>query len=561
MFLHYEEPKLFLIGLSRHAVLKLLLLSALLAWAAGATYGQAAGLPAQPAALPAANVPTEASPANVPAAKPIPLNEVPAQAKADSTTLRNIEAGLLTDHIIDGIADDLPILVREVDPRLDENSKILIANPSLGILSRLTNGWQQTIEELSAWERQCAERVKLLDSQRVRLAEIEGRWEQTRNVAANGSDVPANIRLDDIRQAIDRAATSVRLTHDAVDRRREQVLALQSRIVEEKARIAEMITAINHARAEVLGGLFIRNGPPIWSASALMEARQNLGAETRSSLSSQWAALLAYVERNVPGICLHILFVALLAGALVHVRLRTQALVAEEPTLKRAAVVFDAPVATAILLSILLSYWFYPQSPRLLSVMLGAGALIPTILILRRLIERPLYPILNALVAFYVMSQLRDLLAAAQALSRGLFLAEFLGGILFLAWLIRSERLSAAPETQRSRLWGLIWMGARVALAGCIIAFVANMVGYVDLANYLGSAVLGSANLAAVLYTLLRVLDGLFAFVLYLWPLSLLDLVRRHHQALRRLARSALQGGALIPGRSTRWRSLACAIR
>jgi potassium-dependent mechanosensitive channel len=535
----------------------LLLLSALmLVWTAIVTHGQEISAPSQPPASPAATVPIAAPPQTNAAppttallSAPIPFNEVPTQAKADSTTLRNIEAGLLSDHITDGITNDLPILTREINPRLDENSKILIANPSLGILSRLANGWQQTIEELSAWERQCTARVKLLDSQRTRLAEIESIWEQTRNLAAKSaadSHARANPPLDTIRQDIERAATAVRLTHEAVDRRREQVLALQSRIVEEKARIAEMIVAIKHARSEVLGGLFIQNGSPIWTEAARAGARQNLVAETRSSLSSQWAALRAYAERQVPSICLHLLFVALLGGALSHLRRRVQALVEEEPPLRRASIVFDTPVATAVLLSILLSTWIYPQAPRLLLVILGAAALIPAILILRRLIERPLYPILNALVAFYFMSQLRDLLAASQALSRGLFLIEFLGGILFLAWLIRSERLSAVPDAQRSRLWGLIWTGARIALVGSIVVFVANLVGYVDLANYLGSAILASLNLAAILYTLLRVLDGLFAFTLYVWPLNLLDMVRQHHQAFRRLAHSALEGAAVI---------------
>ncbi len=509
----------------------------MLAWSGGiAANGQETSAPAQPPASATATPPIGAPPT----VEPIPLNEVAAQAKSVSTTLRNIEAGLLTDHLIDMIANDLPLLIREIDPRLDENSKILIANPSLGILSRLTSGWQKTIEDLSIWERQCASRVQLLDSQRMRLNEIENRWELTLKAAESADSQSSS------RQYIDGALTAIRLTHEAADRRREQVLALQSRIVEEKTRIAEMISAIKHAHDEVLDGLFIQNGPPIWSEAARAQARQNLWAETHSTLSSQWAALSAYAERNAASFCLHILFVVLLGGALFQVRRRVQSLVEEEPGLKHSAAVFDTPVATAVLLSILLSYWIYPQAPRLLTVILGAAALIPTIFILRRLIERPLYPILNALVAVYFVSRLCDLVAASPVLSRGLFLVEFLGGMLFLGWLIRSERLSATPETERSRLWRLVWIGARVALVGASVSFVANILGYVDLANYLGSAILGSVNLAAILYTLIRVLDGLFAFALYVWPLNLLDLVRRHHQALRRTTRNALQWGAVL---------------
>jgi small-conductance mechanosensitive channel len=498
--------------------------------------GQAVPAPPRLPASTATALPVE-SPATI---DRIPLNEVPTEAKSVSTTLRSIEAGLLSDHLMDTIITDLPILTREIDPRLDENSKILLANPSLGILGRLTTGWQQNIGELSYWQRQCVGRVKLLDSQRTRLVEIASRWEETRK-AADSSAARADIILK-----IGKVLTEIRVMREALDQRREQVLALESRIAEEGNRINEMLAAIKRERAEVLAGLFISNGPPIWSTEIWSYTRRSPGSEVRSSFTSQWLALRAYAERKVISFCLHLLFIVGLASALTYVRRRAQAMAAEEPKLRHAAIVFDAPLATAILLSILLNSWIYPQAPRLLGVILGTGALVPTIFILRQLIERSLYPILNALVAFFVLSRLCDLVAASPVFSRVLFLVEFLGGILFLGWLIHSERLSTTPDTERSRLWRLVWMGARVALAGCSVAFVANMLGYIDLANYLGSAILGSANLAAILYALIRVLDGLFAFALHVWPLNLLEMVRRHNQTFRRVARNALQGGAVI---------------
>jgi potassium efflux system protein len=537
----------FLSGLWRHMGCNSWLLAAVILLGTGlVTEGQQVTRPAESPTTP---LPPGAAPPPTPSVRPgeaappagpIPFSEVHAQAKAIATTLRSIEAGLLSDSITDTIATGLPELMRECEPRLDENSKILLANPSLGILSRLADGWQQTTSELSAWDRQCVGRIKLLDSQRVRLTELESRWEATRS-AASTANVPANIKAD-----IENALAALRLTHKAVDSRREQVLALQSRIVEEKARIAEMITAIKHARVEVLDGLFVQNGPPIWSRWEGEQTQQSLAAEVRNSLGSQWDALRLYARRTAIGFCLHLLVIMLLGGALLAVRRRALELAGAEADLKRAAVIFDAPLATAVLLSVLLSRWIYPQAPRLLTVILGAVALIPTILILRRLIERSLYPVLNGLAAFYFMSQLRDVLAASPLLSRRLFLAEFLAGILFLGWLIRSERLSATPGAEQSRLRRMTWFGARVALAGSAAAFVANLVGYIDLGNYLGSAILNSVNLAAILYTLARVLDALFAFALRLWPLVLLDLVRRHQQALRRLVRNLLQAVGIV---------------
>jgi len=78
------------------------------------------------------------------------------------------------------------------------------------------------------------------------------------------------------------------------------------------------------------------------------------------------------------------------------------------------ALVFDMPVSVALMLSFLFSRWIYPQPPRLLWAILGAFAFLPSVIILRRLFERDLYPILYGLVVFYFLDQLRAVAAAIQ---------------------------------------------------------------------------------------------------------------------------------------------------
>lgn len=102
------------------------------------------------------------------------------------------------------------------------------------------------------------------------------------------------------------------------------------------------------------------------------------------------------------------------------------------------------------MLSILASAWIYPEAPRLLWAAMGAAALIPTTIILRRLIERHLFPILNALVVFYFIDLLRPVTASQQLVSRLLFLSEMLGGLLFLLWLVKSLSRSNVPEGERT---------------------------------------------------------------------------------------------------------------
>ncbi len=350
----------------------------------------------------------------------------------------------------------------------------------------------------------------------------------------------------EILQRIETTIAAIRQTREQVEKRRAQVLSLQSRVAEQNARVTQAQGSVRQVRDEVVNRLFVKDSPPVWSAEVRSRASRHLLQDSQNSFSTQWAALNAYARRQWGSFVLHAVVLLLMVVALYWARRRVQPWVEEEPSLKRVARVFDIPIATALVLSILLSGWIYPQTPRLLSAILGAAALIPTIIILRHLVERHLYPILNALVVFYFVDQLRTVMAALPLLSRLLFLAEMLGGIIFLAWLIKSARLSQVQESERGGLWKSLRLGVRVALAIFGFTFIASALGYVSLANLVGNATLGSAYVAVILYAAIRIADGLIMFAARVRPLSSLGMVHRHRPLLRRRMRGVLQWVATI---------------
>ena len=75
--------------------------------------------------------------------------------------------------------------------------------------------------------------------------------------------------------------------------------------------------------------------------------------------------------------------------------------------------------------------------------------------ILRRLLESRLFPILNALLILFVVDELREIVAALPNFARILLLAEVLGAIAFLIWLIGAgvsrRRLIISASAHRER--------------------------------------------------------------------------------------------------------------
>jgi hypothetical protein len=130
--------------------------------------------------------------------------------------------------------------------------------------------------------------------------------------------------------------------------------------------------------------LFDRDSAPLWSPELYSQSPAELWHDAQQSLSAQAVTLQGYVNRQSEHFALHAVLFALIALGLFWVRERVREWVKRDPGLRHVEQVFALPLAATFVLAIFCSRWLYPQAPRLVWAALGAGAIIPTVLILRR---------------------------------------------------------------------------------------------------------------------------------------------------------------------------------
>ncbi|HTM08066.1 MAG TPA: mechanosensitive ion channel domain-containing protein [Verrucomicrobiae bacterium] len=485
---------------------------------------------------PSAAAAAEESSPPAPAPVSIPLGEVAAQAEAAAARLRDVQLTLSSDHITETVTADLPALTREIDVRLRETRKIVAQRPALEMLSRMETDWQRLRGNLADWSRALGGRIARLEQEMAQLDELSETWQRTLSAAVDAHAPPEVIgRIQSTIGAIGTARASVYA-------RRGEALTVQNRVGLQDARVGEALLAIRQARTDILERLFVKDSPALWTPEARARAPQDLLADSRNSFTAQWAALLSYSERQPMRFLLHALIVGLLAAALYRARDPVKRQTAEAAP----AVVVDRPLAVALMLSVVFGRLIYPQAPRLLWIALISLALIPGVLVLRRLINGNLRPVFYALVVFFFVDQARALAAAVDVLPRLSFLAEMLGLVGFLTWLIYTLGRGRRATTGSARSRRTIRIAAAVACALACAALAANAAGYVTLANLVGNAVLGSAYLAIILYALVEVIDGLGALALSVRPLALSGVARRHGALIRRRLRRGLQIAAVV---------------
>lgn len=507
----------------RRVLLAALALMGWLAWS-GPIGAQLLTPPAAPAPAAASTAPN-AAPTQPEAPQPIAVADIVGQAELATQALREAQTDLATSELITAVNRMLPPLRRDIEIREAELRRLLIRRPSLDALRSLQPVWDGLEAQVASLTRDLTRRATRLDRAIGDVTRIGETWDITRKAAIANTAPP---------EVINRAGEVIELvrkTRADLSDRRARLLALQTRAAELSARIGEARAQLRQASEQAVTRLFVRDSPPVWDPQLRELSAQSLAIESRQTYTEQLTELREYWARDQYRVAAHGVFIALLVAGAFWVRQRVRGWVADEPRLARAAHVFDRPVAVGLLLGLLASGWFYEQAPRLVWMLVGAAVAVPTVTIVRRIVDAHLVPAVYAVATFYLLERVRAIAAPSASVSRMLFAIETVGVILFLLWTLKSFRArpagEPAPPAAHARNVRLV---ARLGVVLLVAVLALNALGMVRLADLISSALTGSAYLAMVFYAATTVINGLVMALMRTGPLAALRTVQIHRQ-------------------------------
>jgi potassium-dependent mechanosensitive channel len=485
---------------------------------------QAPKAPAEPAAAP----PT-----------PIPVAEVAGRADEVSAFLRSVDEQLPPSTQITKIEQELGALTEKLAERSEQTRRTIESEPGLVALDSLIDSWQSSRLGLESWMTVVTERANWLEQQRTQLAKLGDTWTLTRQ-DLRVAKVPPELlqRTLDIVGAITAAQAKVEI-------QRAVTLVLQDRIARELTRTDAALASIGQARKRAADSLFRKDSPPLWRLRPRPPGEMSTAVV--DSLAEQLAAVQTFVRDQPERIALHAVVLLAAVAFILWARRHARHLTAAEGVARSLAVVFDQPIAAALVLGMLSAFWIYADQPRSARLIAEIGAFPPMLLILRRMVAPPMRPVLYVMAAVFLADIVRDLVVPLSLFERVLFLAEMLTVTVMLIWLARSGHAdsliastagSAVARTRRALL--------DLGLLGCLVALVAGTIGSVSLARLVGSGVLLSGYLALVLIAGRRLAEGLVIFLLRVPPLTNLRMVQHHGAYLEERATMLLRAGTGI---------------
>ncbi len=478
-----------------------------------------------------------ASAAPTPAPSPIPLSAIVTEADAATSRLGKIRDDLGVKQDVAEIENELPTIQDRVNAREAETRTLLASTPTLDELRVVEREWQTAVGRLPGWKKVLQSRLSTIEAHLSELGRMNEQWSLTLKELTTSepgiTEENTSVIPIEITERINSILGEIAKTQSEAEARRTALIGIQTRISDLETRARVVLENIKESRDQTLTDLFAREESPIWTPNEDVTSIGDLARRSWHSLVSQFSELREYVSGHTSRFVVHGLVFILISSVLFWARGRIRPYVEKEPKLEPAAQIFELPIITGLIISVILSGRIYPESPRVLSALLWAAVLVPVVILLRRLVDKPLFIVLNSLVVLFFVDRLRELLTGQPLAARAIFLAEMLGAILFLVWFLKTKRLERKIEARHHSVFRSIRKVIPFVVAFFAVAFVANAVGFVSLSYVLGNGVLSSAYLALVIYTAVQIIRSLVVFALRVTPLVNLQAVRSHRPIVR----------------------------
>ena len=466
---------------------------------------------------PSTNAPAATAPA------PIALANVVTSAQDALTTLQNDQAQISPDTAAAAARDALAEITRNVNQRLEIDRLHEQAKLTLGNLQNAQTAWEKIDASIDDTQKDLSNRVNQQHALLSTLMTMGSTWKATLD-SASANKAPAAVV-----QGIEQVQAKIADTTDALDANLKVLYALQVEGVKQSDRIKEALSAINKSIAAAQARLFVQNQPILWNPAAFSSEGTGMVGRERASLGAQFAYLRTYLAARSGAILIHVLLLMVLIATFYGIRNAITERARTDASLSDAERIFGAPLSTALLLALVASNWLYPpaESVRLLWSIIGAVALVPTVIIVRRLVSAEVMPLLYAMVAAYIIDQVRNALTPDGSAERFVLLAEMIAACLFILGTLHARKLSATEG--RAHVEKIVRGYLHVAFFVLLAAAVASFLGYGQMAELLGDGALNSSYLAVSFYAAVRILDALVLALLSLRPISKFGMVRHHH--------------------------------
>jgi len=470
--------------------------------------------------------------------EPIPSSEITLRSEGTNAELNKIRSVLNPDPRIANIRrEELEFL--DVLNKSKENFQAIdIEGLSLKQLYEIRDEWQIHRMGVNTWHEAVAVRSETLESKNVELDQIQKLWELTRISAAEQNYPNA------LKERINLILGEIGEVEKRLQERLEEVFSLQGHLSDQTVEINSVLSEIETAIGQSRQRLFSQDSPPLWKALFAPKEEIPLSSQIKEIWQKKSDTLSLYLSNNWDRLLINLLVFVVLSTLLFKFLRNSQEWSDEDEELNALAGIFKYPFSIALLISLLISTWIFPQTPLIFSELRAVLFLIPLIRLVPGLVTPKMRSFLYVLGGFYLLNSIYEQMPERSSIQRVLLFIIVSLALVGLAWMLKKGGvLEKILEGNEKKVGNFL---ARIAFVLLTVAWFANIFGYVYLANLCVEGTFFSIYAFVILFVNVIVLEGLLAAFLRSDTGKSLRIFRLHTQLWKRKISTFLRFGAVV---------------
>ena len=480
------------------------------------TQGQT--LPAQSTTSNSANQSQENSVPAVPRTRStdqsIPLPKIADRAEELDHLLRDIRSQFIPKSELLKSQANAEERAEELRRRALQTRELLANDPTSLDLEDEQRYWRSRSLEYAAERKLLTQRAGKLEEQIQTLDAQQPEWMDTWIQIHKSPGIGAIIER--IKQELDK----IQAAKSEAQEQLNVVLTVQNRVSQQDQQISDLLQRVRQARERERGRLLELDGRPIWEAGDSQALEQDIGPSFHKSFDRSLANATEFVgAHRLATTSLATVYFLALFGVF-----KLRRYVAARPEVSAEfLLVLDRPFSVALLVALIGAGQFIASAPIGIAFIFYLLYLAPVLRLLAPLTAPMLRIFLYVLATFYAVGGVYLLIQLPPLFRREIYALVVLAALVSFAWLARTSRID--PLLTRNRIVRILLVGVRAGLIVLAASLVANVVGFVSLAQVLGLSAFVGSFVAAALYCGVRVLTLVVSTVLHMnWARALLEM-------------------------------------
>jgi small-conductance mechanosensitive channel len=459
---------------------------------------------AAPAQFTQSNQGQQAEPAKpeTPAPAAIPVAEVSIRAQEVARRLESFAKLAEPDPDLAKIREDLGVFEDSLETRKQRPGFQELEQLGERRLEDLATEWKRYESGVKKWETSLLAKSEELNDQMLQMDQLEVVWAVTRDTA-RAQRAPRAVT-----RQIGSTLEEIGGTKAMMEKRFREILALQELVAAGLRVLKDDADHIKSQREERRQRLFVRDAPPLWEAIAAETDSSRVVAAVSSTWIRNITTTVDFYLANLDRVLLHIVLALVIFAFLLFLRkqMHTLGLTPEEGTTSYSLRLLAYPGASALLVTIFLTFFLYPNRPVAVSDLALLLMLFPILRLSLGLVRGDVRILMWTLALVYATDLTQKILSADATASRLIVLLEAAIGLGLCVWAYRPKSQFRLGHLKGARrIIHLILPFALLLLAGSLVA---NIVGSVTLARRLASGVVDSSTVAVALSVVAILFDG-----------------------------------------------------